>query len=57
MKVACSEVREKDVARHDIGSKQAVCDPGFLGEVVPAYFSDGLDVGHEIVSPFFGLVN
>lgn len=47
MKVACSKVREKDVARDDVGSKQAVCDPGFLGEAVPTYFADGLDVAHE----------
>lgn len=30
MKVACSKVREKDIARDDVGSKQAVCDPGFM---------------------------
>lgn len=35
MKVARSEVREKDVAGDDAGSKQALCDPGFLGEAVP----------------------
>ena len=35
MKVARSKVREKDVAGDDTGSKQALCDLGFLGEAVP----------------------
>ena len=35
MKVAHSKVREKDLAGYGAGSKQALCDLGFLGEAVP----------------------
>ena len=57
MRVARSKVREKDTARGDAGSKQAVDqgtgqgegvrEPGFLGEAVLTYDSDGQGTGHE----------
>lgn len=57
MRVACSQLREKDTARGDAGSKlvvgqgtgrgEGVREPGFLGEAVLTYDCDGQDTRHE----------